>query len=1049
MAGDVPCSPTSLTVGSSCSTTEYDNSSMGDSGFGAPSCASYGGGPDMWFTVTVPATGIINIETISTGKTIGTDIDMEVFSGAVCGSLSSIQCTDGGSSIPGANTYDAGLFFSGRTPGETLWIRIWGYTGGSGTFDVCAYSPTPPSNDECSSAISLTVNSDQACGSTTSGTVASATPSADANSCYNTYDTDDVWFSFQANSTTHYIDLLNIAGSQTDMVHAVYSGTCGSLTEIACSDPNSSTATGLTIGDIYYVRVYTWSTSAETTTFDVCIGSPPPMTYTGGNTTTYQDNSSNIPKCSGDADIMRIEIVTAGGASNPLDVTELQFNMTGTTLSDIDNVDIFYTTTASFDNSVLFGSATPTGGTITINGTQTLDFGTNYFWIAYDIASGAGLNSIDASCTQVTIDASTDGTSAGSNGSRTISACVNSPGGAGSNIQTWLRADNGTSTTTDGNSLSTWSDQTSLANDGTRSGTSRPLYRRNSTNNSNFNPGIDFDGSDDFLDLPDNTFASGDGAYSIYAVVRPDSKHESSPGKIMCAGEDFGAASTDRWIAMDIRDTKRIMHGWNQNDLWHSNNIYETDRPLIYGILYDNSSSSERETYSSSTSGTYNVADNPGASRNNTSTYNYLGKTSAHNEFYDGIIHEVISYTEKHSSTDRYKVESYLGIKYGVSLEHNYLDSYGEIIWDYSANSSYNTQIIGIGRDDVSVLEQKQSKSEHTGSILTMSNNGAAAADNLANSNNFSSDRSYFITGHNNGATSGIWQSSPFTTTNSEIIESLFQRKWKSQESGTVGTITLEFDLSAVPGVASAGDNDLANVRLLVDANGAFASGAQSVSPSSFNNTTDIVQFQFDFTGATGFFFTLGSIDYTSAPLPIELSEFGSTCKDNSINLSWLTLSEINNDYFVLEASKDGETYSEIAQIDGAGNSNSPQHYSYDHHFYNGHFQYFRIKQVDFNGAATVSQILVENCDEKIINLEIYPNPASSQITIRYPDIDNNQIQLYITDNLGAIVKSISIEKNNSTFSSTIDIGEIANGLYHVTLESNHLKLSKKLIITK
>jgi len=139
-------------------------------------------------------------------------------------------------------------------------------------------SDCPPANDECGGAIPLTVNPDLACGTTTSGTIANSTGSAeDPAACSGTED-DDVWFAFMATSTSHTIDLQNVTGSTTDLYHSVWEGSCGGLTLLAgsCSDPNNSTATGLTIGNTYYLRVYSWtSTGGQTTTFDVCIGTPP------------------------------------------------------------------------------------------------------------------------------------------------------------------------------------------------------------------------------------------------------------------------------------------------------------------------------------------------------------------------------------------------------------------------------------------------------------------------------------------------------------------------------------------------------------------------------------------------------------------------------------------------------------------------------------------------------------------------------------------------------------------------------------------------------
>src|SRR5690606_19609164 len=114
-------------------------------------------------------------------------------------------------------------------------------------------------NDDCSEAIALLVNSDAACGSTTSGTVMGATDSGLTSTCFGTAD-DDVWFSFVAESSSHIISLLNVQGSTTDLYHALWTGAdCGSLELVpgTCSDPDLSLASDLTPGETYYLQVYT------------------------------------------------------------------------------------------------------------------------------------------------------------------------------------------------------------------------------------------------------------------------------------------------------------------------------------------------------------------------------------------------------------------------------------------------------------------------------------------------------------------------------------------------------------------------------------------------------------------------------------------------------------------------------------------------------------------------------------------------------------------------------------------------------------------------
>jgi len=142
----------------------------------------------------------------------------------------------------------------------------------------------PPVNDDCASATVLTVNSNFLCSATSPGTVFDATASSTPNACPSsaTNATDDVWFKFVALETTHKIELLNISGSFTNLYHSVFdagvSGDCSVLVigdAISCSDPNISTLTSLTIGNTYFIRVYTNDPGAHDTTFDICVGTEP------------------------------------------------------------------------------------------------------------------------------------------------------------------------------------------------------------------------------------------------------------------------------------------------------------------------------------------------------------------------------------------------------------------------------------------------------------------------------------------------------------------------------------------------------------------------------------------------------------------------------------------------------------------------------------------------------------------------------------------------------------------------------------------------------
>ena len=178
-------------------------------------------------------------------------------------------CADvaAGTDIACLGTFGSGTL-SGWNIGDDVIIQIYDFNGSSSdvAFLLEEFTPAPaPANDECANAVALTL------GTGASGTVESATDSG-VDLCGGTED-DDVWYSFVAPATGAVaIDLTNIAGSTTDLYHALLDGACGTQTSITCSDPNSSTTNGLTPGATYYVQVYSWTAnSGQNTTFDITV----------------------------------------------------------------------------------------------------------------------------------------------------------------------------------------------------------------------------------------------------------------------------------------------------------------------------------------------------------------------------------------------------------------------------------------------------------------------------------------------------------------------------------------------------------------------------------------------------------------------------------------------------------------------------------------------------------------------------------------------------------------------------------------------------------
>ncbi|RTY95843.1 gliding motility-associated C-terminal domain-containing protein [Flavobacterium sp. GT3R68] len=256
---------------------------------GAPTgtCGTTGGSGGLWYSYV----GTGDVVTFSLcGSAYDTKI--QVVTGA-CGTFTCVTGNDDFCSTQSQVTINSVL-------GINYYVYVFGYATASppqGVFVLnvtCVPPPPPPANDNCATATVVPTNNTQVCQVNASGTTLGATPSTPATitPCLGTAD-DDVWFEFVATNTIHIINLTNIVGGTTNLNHILYSNTCGALTQMYCSDPNGSLATGLTVGATYKIRVYTSGSIAnQTATFNVCITVPPTNDVCSGATFVPVNSSS-------------------------------------------------------------------------------------------------------------------------------------------------------------------------------------------------------------------------------------------------------------------------------------------------------------------------------------------------------------------------------------------------------------------------------------------------------------------------------------------------------------------------------------------------------------------------------------------------------------------------------------------------------------------------------------------------------------------------------------------------------------------------------------
>ncbi len=345
-----------------------------------------------------------------------------------------------------------------------------------------------------------------------------------------------------------------------------------------------------------------------------------------------------------------------------------------------------------------------------------------------------------------------------------------SPGGVSDELQLWVRADKGTGTSvssvgTEGNTVSTWYDQSPNTNDVTNA----DINHTYAGATANFNPTVNMvQAMKDFITTNDLA------AQEIFVAVQHVSP-VSWTGVIGVQSEF--RASGETGIRLNTAKTAY-------------QSVVATDWTYGGGTLRINATDNNYVH-----NGLFHIVD--GQAPDTITDQMYLGGyyNSISNRYFDGYYAEAIIYSANTSVTDRQKIESYLALKYGITLNRgatDYLASDSTVMWDASESIGYTHDIFGIGRDDVDSLDQRISKSVNDSAIVTISSGiPDFTTANLSGGRTQLPDLAFQTIANNGGA--ATWNDEGAT---GEITYNYLYRKWKVQETGTVGDVYLQFNVA-------------------------------------------------------------------------------------------------------------------------------------------------------------------------------------------------------------------------------------------------------------
>ena len=201
-------------------------------------------------------------------------------------------------------------------------------------------------------------------------------------------------------------------------------------------------------------------------------------------------------------------------------------------------------------------------------------------------------------------------------------------------------------------------------------------------------------------------------------------------------------------------------------------------------------------------------------------------------------------------------------------------------------------------------------------------------------------------------------------------------------------------------------------------------------------------------------FFSVRQFGLGVAPesvLPVELLSFTGVAKDNTIRLKWSTATELNNDFFDVQRSRDGVEFESIGRVEGNGTTNSVTEYQFVDIDPGLGDNFYRLRQVDFDGTQEYHKIINVTNDFFMDGIEVamYPNPTKgNNLNIRLVTGDDfNPIYVRLLDLKGQVYFEKSYKASLQINERVAADRELRNGVYFLIIKQGDQTVEQKLIV--
>jgi hypothetical protein len=187
----------------------------------------------------------------------------------------------------------------------------------------------------------------------------------------------------------------------------------------------------------------------------------------------------------------------------------------------------------------------------------------------------------------------------------------------------------------------------------------------------------------------------------------------------------------------------------------------------------------------------------------------------------------------------------------------------------------------------------------------------------------------------------------------------------------------------------------------------------------------------------------------SNSPLPIELVDFKAACLNDVVTINWTTASEVNNDYFTIQRSDNLSSYTNVAVVEGAGNSNTYRNYTAKDMYPISGTSYYRLMQTDYNGQYEVFNPVALMCVTKEADvISVFPNPANDKLNVAMSLTAADRGRILIYNHFGQLVESLFVEPKAGFNNYSFDLTNLVQGQYMVSfmMEGKVLPAQKVII---